>query len=178
MSQKRCQNQFTSSATLLVLSGLHLQSIQQCLARLQGPEITLKVLPPAPKRFALLPSKLLCPPRGGWEAEESLSGMGGTPALSCPFQQKPEKGQECILLNYSSCLRMTRQKPMTSVMQMLRLQEVPGYPGLACSLTKTLDVYTKNSLPTIGTTLPIPLLTPESTAPFSLSCSGSLIFHD
>lgn len=43
--------------------------------RLQGLEITLKVLLPALEGFALLLSKLLDAPRGGWEAEESSSVM-------------------------------------------------------------------------------------------------------
>lgn len=98
MSQKRCQKRFTSSATLLVLSGLHLQSIQQCLARLRGPEVTLKVLLPAPKRFALLPSKLLCPPRGGREAEESLSGIVHQHCLALSSRsQKKDRNAFCSI---------------------------------------------------------------------------------
>lgn len=35
-----------------------------------------------------------------------------------------------------------------------QLQEVPGYPGLASSLTKTQDVYTKCSPPTTNPSSP------------------------
>lgn len=44
---------------------------------------------------------------------------GGEPELSCPLQQKPQRGAECILLRYSGCLRRTRQKPMTCMVQTL-----------------------------------------------------------
>ena len=169
------------SATLLDLSGPHLQSTHQCLAKLQGPEITFKVLLPAPKGLALLPSKLLCPPRGGWETEESLSGTVSQHCLALSSRsQKEDRSAFCSVSAPICMVWTTRQKPMTSVMQMLRLQEVPGYPGLACSFTKTLNAYTKYSPPTTGMILLIPPLTPESTAPFSLNYSGkgSLIFQD
>lgn len=51
-----------------------------------------------------------------------------------------------------------------------QLQEVPGYPGLASSLTKQFIQSVAHQQPI----LPLPVLTPESTIPFLMALAKQL----